>query len=236
MSITTDQRLYRTCVYPLAIFMGFSLVLAFGGDALKWDHPEAAWWQRAPEMWLYPLQTLVCGWWLWHVHKEMQWDWAMRPCLLAIPAGLLGIGLWMIPYFAGWIPDEGHGFMPEKVFGEGSTLTLAEYALRFARAAVVVPFVEELFWRGFLMRWCVDRDFPQTVATGTHSWTAYGITTLAFMLIHAPADWAGAFIYGTLTYLLVIYTKRITPAIVMHAVANAVMGICAIGFNLPHLW
>ena len=231
-----DRHLYRTCVYPLAIFMGFTLVLAFGGEAIKWEHPDAAWWQQAPEMLLYPLQTLVCGWWLWHVRKEMQWDWATTPCLLAIPFGLIGIGLWMIPYFAGWIPDEGNGFMPEKVFGAGSALTAAEYAMRFARAAVIVPFVEELFWRGFLMRWCVIRDFPQTVAIGTHSWLAYGLTTAAFMLIHNPVDWAGAFIYGSLTYLLVIKTKRITPAIVMHAVANAVMGICAMSCNLPHLW
>lgn len=232
----TDHSLYRTCVYPLALFMGFSILLGFGGDAVRWEHPEAAWWQQAPEMALYPLQTLVCAWWLWHVRKEMTWDWALKPCLLAIPFGLLGIGLWMIPYFAGWIPDEGNGFMPEKVFGAGSWLTLAEYAMRFARAAVVVPLVEELFWRGFLMRWCVNRDFPQNVAIGTHSWLGYAVTTLAFMLIHNPADWGGAFLYGSLTYFLVVKTKRITPAIVMHAVANGTMGICAVCFNLPHLW
>lgn len=234
--MTTDAGLYRTCVYPLAIFMGFSLVLAFGAEAIKWEHPEAAWWQQAPEMLLYPLQTIVCAGWLWHVRKETDWDWALKPCLLAVPFGLLGIAVWMLPYFAGWITDEGNGFMPEKVFGEGSALTMAEYAMRFARAAVVVPFVEELFWRGFLMRWCINRDFPQNVAIGTHSLLAYVVTTGAFMLIHAPADWAGAFIYGSLTYILVIKTKRITPAITMHAVANATMGICAVSFNLPHLW
>jgi CAAX prenyl protease-like protein len=31
--------------------------------------------------------------------------------------------------------------------------------LRVARAVVVVPVVEELFWRGFLMRWIVQPDF-----------------------------------------------------------------------------
>lgn len=232
----TDRRLYRTCVYPLAMFMGFNLVLAFGGEAIKWDHPAAAWWQRAPEMLLYPLQTIVCGWWLWHVRKEIRWDWATTPCMLGALMGLIGIGVWLAPYFAGWIPDEGNGFMPEKVFGEGSALTIAEYALRFVRAAIVVAFAEELFWRGFLMRWCIDRDFPQNVPIGTHSHMAYIITTIGFMLIHSPADWAGAFIYGTLTYLLVVKTKRLTPAIVMHGTANAVMGICAICFNLPHLW
>ena len=86
------------------------------------------------------------------------------------------------------------------------------------------------------MRWCVNRDFPQTVPVGTHSWLAYIVSTLAFMFIHNPADYAGAFLYGSLTYFLVIKTGRLTPAIVMHAVANAIMGTCAVSLNMPQLW
>ncbi|MDO5472749.1 MAG: CAAX prenyl protease-related protein [Akkermansia sp.] len=232
----TDHSLYRAYVYPLAIFMGFSIVLGVGGGSLEWDHPEAAWWQRAPEMWLYPLQTLVCGWWLWKVRHEIQWDWNVRACSLGAVFGLLGIGLWLVPYFAGWVSNEGGGFEPERIFGAGSAAVPVEYALRFARAALVVPLAEELFWRGFLMRWCVNRDFPQNVPIGTHSWTAWSVSTLAFMLIHNPVDYAGAFCYGSLTYFLVVKTGRLTPAIVMHAVANAIMGTCAITCKLPHLW
>lgn len=232
----TDFSLYRTCVYPLAIFMAFSILLGVGGECVEWKHPEAAWWQQSPEMLLYPVQTLVCGWWLWHVRREIEWDGNARACLQGAAFGIVGIGLWLIPYFAGWIPNTGDGFEPEKLFGEGTAMTYAEYSLRFARAAVVVPLAEELFWRGFLMRWCINRDFPQTVATGTHSWPAYGITTLAFMLIHTPADYAGAFCYGTLAYLLVVRTKRLMPAVVMHMVANTIMGICAISFDMPQLW
>ena len=232
----TDSSLYRTSVYPLALFMGFSILLGVGGPMVEWDHPEAAWWQRAPEMLLYPIQTLVCGWWLWHVRREMKWDWSVRACTAGALLGVVGIGLWLVPYFAGWIPNEGGGFEPERIFGAGTAATYAEYALRFARAAVIVPLAEELFWRGFLMRWCINRDFPQTVPIGTHSWLAYGVTTLAFMLIHNPVDYAGASLYGSLTYLLVVKTKRLPPAITMHAVANAIMGVCAITFNMPHLW
>lgn len=232
----SDSPLYRTCVYPLAIFMAFSILLGVGGSCIEWDHPEAAWWRRAPEMLLYPIQTVVCGWWLWHVRREIEWDWNLRTSTLGAVLGVVGIGLWLVPYFAGWIPNEGNGFEPERIFGAGSAATYAEYAMRFARAVVVVPLAEELFWRGFLMRWCCNRDFPQTVAVGTHSWLAYAVTTAAFMLIHAPADYAGAFCYGSLAYLLVVKTKRLTPAIVMHAVANAIMGTCAVTCNLPQLW
>jgi len=230
-----DRSLYRGYVCPFVLFLLFSGGLALAGGAFAWDHPEAPWWQRMPELWAYPLQTLVCGAWLWHVRREIRWDWDGKACLLGVLFGIVGIGLWLVPYLAGLAPDEG-GFEPERVLGAGSAATYAEYALRFARAAIVVPFVEELFWRGYLMRWCIDRDFPQNVPIGRHSWLSYGVTTLLFMLIHCPADYAGAFLYGTLAYVLVACTKRLTPAIAMHAAANLIMGICAIGLDLPQLW
>ena len=86
--------------------MGFSILLGVGGDMIVWDHPEAAWWRQAPELLLYPVQTLVCGWWLWHVRHEMTWDWNARACGLGVIFGVVGIGLWLVPYFAGWVPNE----------------------------------------------------------------------------------------------------------------------------------
>ena len=230
-----DERLYRTYVYPFVLFLCFNLLLALAREGLQWEHPSAPWWQREPALLLYPLQTLVCAFYLWHVRRDIRWDGTWRSCLLGGLLGMVGIAFWMLPYFAGWVPREG-GWAPELILGHGSAATLAEYAFRFARAVLVVPLVEELFWRGFLMRWCINRDFPQEVPLGTPGWLSYGVTTLAFMLVHVPADYAGAFLYGTLAYLLVVRTKRLMPVIVMHAVANLAMGICAVSCDLPHLW
>lgn len=231
----SDAALYRTYVYPFVLFLAFNLLLAMVEGAIEWDHPDADWWRRAPEMWLYPLQTLVCAGYLWYVRRGIRWDGNLRTCLLGVLFGLVGIGAWLVPYVAGWVPAEG-GFQPERIFGEGSVAVPVEYALRFARAVIVVPLVEELFWRGFLQRWCINRDFPQDVPIGSHSWFACLVTTGGFMLIHVTADYPGALIYGLLTYFLVVRTRRLMPAVIMHAVANLVMGICAIGCNLPHLW
>ncbi|MBR5186217.1 MAG: CAAX prenyl protease-related protein, partial [Akkermansia sp.] len=200
-----------------------------------WDHPSVAWYRRAPEMWIYPLQIVACGAYLWHVRRDVEWDWKLKPCLLGILAGVVGIGFWLVPYVTGWIPAE-DGFDPVAVFGDNHVAIWVEYVFRFARAVIIVALVEELFWRGYLMRWCVNRDFPQTVPLGQGSWLAYIVVTVAFMLVHRPVDYAGAFVYGSLAYALVVYTKRLTPVVVMHAVANLIMGICAIKLNLPHLW
>lgn len=230
-----DAQLYQTYVYPLALFLSFNLLLFVTEAVFKWDHPDVGWWRRAPEMWIYPLQTLVCAGYLFRVRRGIPWDWTWSYCLWGVLAGVVGIAFWLIPYVTGLVPREG-GFEPVRIFGASSVAVYGSYLFRFARAALVVPLVEELFWRGFLMRWCINRDFPQLVPIGQGSWLAYGVTTLAFMLIHAPVDYAGAFVYGTLAYGLVIWTKRLMPVVVMHAVANLVMGVCALALDLPHLW
>lgn len=233
--MTGDAQLYRSCVYPFVLFLGCNLLLFIAESGMQWEHPDAVWWRQEPMLLIYPLQVLLCGAYLLHVRRDVAWDWSLRSAGLGLVFGLIGIGCWLVPYFAGWIPAEG-GFAPEQVLGHGSVATALAYGVRFARAVLIVPLVEELFWRGFLMRWCVNRDFPQTVPIGTPSWLGYGVTTLAFMLVHNPADYAGAVIYGSLAYALVVLTRRLTPALVMHAVANLVMGVCAMRFQLPHLW
>lgn len=231
----SDAELYRSCVLPFVVFIAFNLLLFVAEGTLSWDHPSAPWWRRAPEMWIYPVQTLVCAGYLWRVRRSLPRDGSPATWLLGALCGVVGIAIWLIPYVAGLVPDEG-GFDPAGVFGADSAAVPLEYALRFARAAVVVPFVEELFWRGFLMRWCINRDFPQDVPLGSHSWPAYLITTLGFMLVHVTADYPGAFIYGSIAYLLVVRTRQLMPVIVMHAVANLIMGIVAVTWPLPQLW
>ncbi len=230
-----DTQLYRCCVYPFVLFLSCNLLLFVAESALQWQHPEAAWWRQQPLLWLYPAQVVICAAYLWYVRRDIAWDWSWRASAWGVLLGCIGIAVWLLPYFNGWIPAEG-GFAPEKVLGHGSFATTVQYAFRFARAVLIVPLVEELFWRGFLMRWCVNRDFPQSVPLGTHSVLAYVVTTLAFILVHNPIDYAGAFVYGSLAYVLVVWTRRLTSVFVMHATANLLMGICAVYFQLPHLW
>ncbi len=230
-----DSELYRSYVVPFILFSLLLLLFPVADATIAWDHPDAAWWQRAPEMIIYPLQTLICGGYLWWTRRGIEWDWKLRPCLAGALLGVPAIGLWLVPYFMGWVEVSG-GFDPAALFGEHSAITYGQYFLRFLRAVVIVALVEELFWRGFLMRWCVNRDEPQTVPMGTHSWLGYGVTTLGFMLIHQPQDYAGALLFGSIAYILTIKTRQLMPVVLYHAVANLVMGICAISFGMSGLW
>lgn len=233
--IKDEQGLFKSYAFPLIIFMLLSALLLVIDAGWAWDHPQAAWWQRSPEMLVYPIQTLVCGGYLWYSRRGITWDWKLSSSLLGALAGLVGIAFWLAPYLMGWI-DASVGFDPARIFGEGSAATYLQYSLRFVRAVVIVAMVEEFFWRGYLMRWCVDADEPEKIPFGTHSWKGYLVTTIAFMLVHQVQDYAGAFIFGSLAYALTVLTKRLSAVVLMHAVANLVMGIAAICLALPGLW
>lgn len=240
-----ESDLFRTYVLPFGIFMGWTFLLQLVAPLIAWDHPAAPWWRQAPEQIVYPLQTLTAGWFAWHVRRRVTWNWSLRGVWAGTAAGIIGIAIWLIPAIgARYLPESlwadpelrNGGFNPAAVFGDHTAWIMAAYAMRFVRAVVVVACVEELFWRGFLMRFLINRDHPQNVPVGAASTLSWLGTTLAFMFVHQPGDYPAAFLYGTLAYFLVVRTRSIGAAVAMHAVANLLLGIAALAWGLPGLW
>ena len=96
-------------------------------------------------------------------------------------------------------------------------------AFRVLRAAVVVPIVEELFWRGWLMRWLIETDFCR-VRFGSYTPLSFWITALMFASEHGPY-WDVGLIAGVLYNWWAIRTKSLADCILAHAVTNA--ALCA---------
>jgi CAAX prenyl protease-like protein len=110
-------------------------------------------------------------------------------------------------------------------------------AARFVRLVVVVPLVEEIFWRGFLMRWLIDPDRPFTATPfGTYAPRAVALTTAAFMLAHAPSDWFGALVFGLAMAWLAVRTKSLAACVAMHAVANLALGVYVMATRSWGFW
>lgn len=239
-----ESDLYRVYVLPFGIFMGWTLLLQLAGPLVAWDHPSAPWWRQAPEQIVYPLQTLTAGWFVWRVRRRVSWNCSSHGILLGAAAGIAGIAVWLLPAICTrYWPDcaladptlTSGGFDPAAVFSAQPAI-MAAYAMRFLRAVVVVACVEELFWRGFLTRFLIDRDHPQNVPIGAASLLSWLGTTLAFMFVHQPKDYPAAFLYGSLAYLLVVRTRSIGAAVVMHALANLILGLAAVIWGMPGLW
>jgi CAAX prenyl protease-like protein len=238
-------------IAPLALFMVLQFLGQLFGRFFGWDHPLAPWWQRHPEQWIYPLQVLVClpllvRWW-----RIYEFRWTPGAVAAGVVFGALGIGLWLLPTtlydhlgmrgessgLARWLglAPRTDGFDPG-VF-EHQAAYWTSLLMRFMRAAVVVALVEEIFWRGFLMRFLLDWDGDYwRQPFGKPSWLSFAVVTGLFVLAHQPLDYAGALVYGSLTYLLCVWSRSLSACVVMHATANFLMGCYVMAYGKYGLW
>lgn len=92
---------------------------------------------------------------------------------------------------------------------------------RVLRAVVIVPIVEELFWRGWLMRWLINADFRK-IRLGTYAPLSFWITAVMFASEHGPY-WDVGLLAGILYNWWVIRTKSLADCILAHAVTNGVL-------------
>lgn len=141
--------------------------------------------------------------------------------------GLAVCALWVAPDLL--VP----GWRSHWLFQNGITGTLknsiapAELAdplvlvLRFARAALLVPVLEELFWRGWLPRWIVNNDW-QRVPLGTYTRAAFVISAVLFAMEHGPY-WEVGLLCGLIYNWWMQRTRSLGDLVVVHAVTNAAL-------------
>ncbi len=96
---------------------------------------------------------------------------------------------------------------------------VAVLCLRAFRAVAIVPLVEELFWRAWLMRWVVSADFL-SVPLGTWSARAFWIVAVLFASEHG-SYWDVGLAAGLLYNWWIIRTKSLADVMLAHAVTNA---------------
>lgn len=244
-------RLTRAHVVPFGVFMGFMFILELITRAIGWDHPDAAWWQQDPAHFIYPIQTLATLSLIIHYRKYYTFNASLKWSLIAIPFGIVGIAFWLLPtmaydrlgltgkttgilHYLG-VDARTDGFDPS-IF-ENSAAYWTAVTFRFLRAALVVALVEEIFWRGFLMRYVNDWDGDYwRQPFGKVSWKSYLIVTGLFMIAHSPSDYAGAFVYGSLTWLLCVWSKNLVACVIMHATANFLLGLFIMATGKYGLW
>lgn len=204
---------------PFFLFMG-GLALV---QAVQWmGGTSGSLLLSKPEFWIYPLQTCVCGAALVFFWKRYDFG-TGGGWMAALAAGLLALALWLAPQILLKLPPRTDGFNPT-VFADSPRLYWLTVMARFARLVIVVPLVEEIFWRGFLMRYLIREDFEK-IPAGTYSPPSFfGVATL-FMLVHSMADWPAAFLTGLIYNGLLVRTKNLFTCIAAHAVTNLGLGI-----------
>ncbi|CAN5148153.1 CAAX prenyl protease-related protein [soil metagenome] len=217
-SVVNDRPGSKLAAYtvPMAAFLGFLAVVVLlkgRGDAF---------WLQAPEYWIYPLQTLVCAallWWFWRRYEFHRFT----GVVLTLAVAVLVFVLWISPQAFFGFEARTEGFNPD-TFATQPGLYWSTVLMRFFRLVIIVPIVEEVFWRGFLLRYFINDNFEE-VPFGTFTWMSFGVVVVGFTLVHNSADWPAAAITGVLYNLVAYRTKSLTSCIIAHALTNLLLGL-----------
>jgi CAAX prenyl protease-like protein len=196
-------------------------------------------WQGQPSPVWYPLgyaaKVVIVGLLAWHYRATWK-DFLPAPSLAKLGLGVLtGLFVWGL-----WIGLDGHyPALPlgsRTAFDPGVMSPGARWAFIFVRMlglAVLVPLVEELFWRSFLMRWLIDPDIFK-VPVGRVTPVAAAVTSVVFALAHP--EWLPALLTGLLWAWLLWQTKSLAACLISHATANLALGVFVIASGAWKFW
>lgn len=175
-----------------------------------------------PKYWIFPLQTLICGGLILTYWKNYQLS-APKKIGFTLAIAILVFGIWIAPQELLGSAPRNDGFDPTPL-ASNPYLYWGTLGFRFLRLVIVVPFIEEIFWRGFLLRYLIREDFEQ-LPFGSYTWTSFGIVTLMFGLAHWGPDFVPALICGALYNGIAIHTRSLSSCVLAHAVTNLLLGI-----------
>jgi uncharacterized protein len=206
-------------ILPFAAFAALTLIQGRLGDA--------------PQYWIYALKTAVGAWLLLLVRpyvKEMKWAFSWE----AAAAGVL--------VFVAWVGLEGHypllmhrtgSFDPTHTYGSNSISAAIFIAVRLIGSSLVVPPLEEVFYRSFIYRYLIKSDFL-SVRPGHFSWPAFLVTGAAFGLSHY--EWLPGILCAFAYQCLVCRKDRLGDAITAHAITNFLLGLWVIARHAYFFW
>ena len=206
-------------ILPFAVYMGFIALSSLVTVLFPADTQS-----QALEMWLYPLKILVVGGLLiffWSQFDELKNSLVVswKEGLSVIGVGLLVYVLWVRMDWSWAMQGEASEYNPFQHAG-GMGLLLA--GIRLFGASVVVPVMEELFWRSFLIRWVIDNRF-NVVPIGAFTIGSFAATVVLFGLEHNL--WLAGMMAGAFYNVLLYRTRRLWPCILAHGLTNLVLGI-----------
>ena len=202
-------------IAPLFLFMVFLSVQGYFPDR----HYE-----------LYPIAATL-------VAVVIAWYWRSYPSLkpsaplLSIVVGIVGVVIWIgLDPFLVHYDQPLIGRNPFQLYPPALAWLL--FSLRLLGISLCVPIMEELFWRGFLMRWLIKEDFL-SVPPGTYQPVSFWVTTACFATVHG-AEWPLAVIVGILYGSWFVRTKSLGDIMLAHGTTNLLLALYCLFNNDWH--
>lgn len=181
----------------------------------------------------YPVKIILIVFtiiYFWQKYNELTFKIRFHDLLFSISAGVVVFYLWIHMDWPFAMLGKPEPFNPY-IFQNSIVILLI--VIRLFGASVVVPIMEELFWRSFVIRYIINTRF-QAVPVGTFTWLSFLVTVLLFGAEHTLLL---AGVMAGVLYNLVLYrTKSIACCIISHGVTNFLLGIYVIKTGSWHFW
>jgi len=186
--------------------------------------------------WLYLVKMLVGAWCIWDVRAlvpEMRWAISWE----AVAVGVLVCVMWagLDPHY-GKVPfliKAGAPWNPFREFGGNSAMGWLFAVVRIIGSALIVPPIEEVFYRSFLYRYLVRKEFTTLPMAHVH-WRSLIATSLIFGFSHY--QWLAGILCGLAYQWLVIRKNRLGDAMTAHAITNFLLGLWVVWKGEWHFW
>lgn len=185
---------------------------------------------------LYPIKiasVLALLWYFRGEYSELRWSdlqrWSLT--IFSVITGILVFIFWIQMTWPFAVCGTLYGYDPTSI--EDNSTRWAIIASRLFGAAIVVPIMEELFWRSFVVRYIIKPQFEQ-VPVGSFTVAAFVISAVLFGLEHNL--WLAGIMAGLAYNYLLYRTKSIAQCILAHSVTNAALGLYVTITGSWHFW
>ena len=196
-------------VLPLVVLVGTALVTGLFAET----------YDRAYVLRLLAAVTAIFV--LRRYYRQFEWGWAWLPYVV----GALVALMWLVVP----VPKA----QPLRLDAAGQGASISWIAFRALGSVIIVPFCEELAFRGFMMRWIISRDFTR-VAFSAVAPSAIVVSSLTFGLLHER--WLVATIAGAAYAVAQIRGGRIWDAVIAHVTSNAIIAAWVLMTNNYTYW
>ena len=191
--------------------------------------------------WIYLGKTLAGAGMLavvWKHIAELEWRVSWEAVVVGVAVFALWVGLDDLIARLGWpeypkMKTSGANWNPQAEFGPGSTLAIFFIVVRIAGTALVVPFLEEVFFRSFVYRYVAGKDFL-AVPLGKFLAVPFVVTSVLFGLEHR--EWLAGILCGFAYQGLVIWKGRLGDAVTAHGITNFLLGLWVAWKGAWHFW
>jgi exosortase E/protease (VPEID-CTERM system) len=162
----------------------------------------------------------------WRSLARLEWRFSWR----GIAAGAAVFALWLAASRLVLVPRD----MPAALAAMSAGARGLWIAGRAFSAILVVPLVEELAYRGYLLRRLDAEDF-EAVSYRAVGWVPLLVTAIAFGVLQGPL-WPAGIAAGLVFGLVAIRTGRLAEAVAAHATSNLLLAAVVLAAGQWQLW